>query len=225
MDICTSWTLGPFSLAVTRCWGIAKSAAPESWWDHFGPDLLGAVAAGLASLGVALLVLRRTLVSDREQASRQRTADRALATEQRAHEVELDRKREQMSAFADLTGSLVDLTEFREGVEPEWHQIIARYQRWGLYAAPAEMSFFNAVGRLLAQVNKDVTVATRAFKPDARRKTFELNNGPVAVGLLLKLGRIWHQDESRRAAVLAKLDEKYEKRYTSGPDGTDDEWV
>lgn len=214
MDICSSWTLGPFSLAVTRCWGIAKSAAPESWWDRFGPDLVGAVLAGLASLLVALLVLRKTLDADRRQAA-----------QQRAHETELDRKREQMSAFAELTGALMDVTNFHYETDPELYRIRARYQRWGLYAAPGEMAFFNAVGRLLAQVGSDVTVATGYHKPEMRRKTFELRHGPEAVGLLLKYGRVWHQDESRRADVLAKFDEKYPKRFTTGPDGTEGEWV
>ncbi|QHT54729.1 hypothetical protein GXP71_00510 [Cellulomonas sp. H30R-01] len=175
---------------------------------------VGAILGALASIVVAVFVLRRTLRHDRDQFERQLDEERGRFAEQLERERSLGLEQRRMEAFADF---LAELTEYRmypfnwEVRRDLERRVRMSVQRWAMFVAPPDVAFLSRVERSAEAV---IRSAQDHLHEQAERGGWFDDDGeeiePTAVGDgvttgyvdgIVSWGRTWHVDPERRAAA------------------------
>lgn len=185
---------------------LAADVAFDGW--------VGAVLGALASIAVAVFVLRRTLRHDREQFETQLSEERIRFSEELERERSLGLEQRRMEAFADY---LAELTEYR--MYPyDWkdrrdleRRLRMAVQRWGMFVAVSDAAFLGSVERSAEAV---IRSADRHLRQQEELGGWFDEEGepiePTAVGDgqttgyvdgIALWGRAWHADPDGRNAA------------------------
>ncbi|TKR27155.1 hypothetical protein FA014_02010 [Cellulomonas hominis] len=169
------------------------------FWEVSLGGWLGAVFGSLASIGVAVFVLRRTLRHEREQSAEQREAERRLGVWQ--HQLEL---------FGEVTARAMTLSLIptdRDRLIAVTDDFTSAVHRWRMYTDDSHGSFPHDVEILALHLVRGAWRAQEEERADARltartpreRVYVEALSGFAAE--LTSSGRVWHQDSAKRSAV------------------------
>ncbi|MBO3090020.1 hypothetical protein [Cellulomonas dongxiuzhuiae] len=201
---------------------LAADVAFDGW--------VGAVLGALASIAVAVFVLRRTLRHDRDQFDAQLSEERTRFAEELERERSLGLEQRRMEAFADY---LAELTEYR--MYPyDWstrrdleRRVRMAVQRWAMFVSPSDAAFLASVERsaesVIRSANQNLELrevqggwydeAGEEIEPTAvgdRRTTGYVN------GIAL-WGRAWHVDPDGRDAAEQWFQSEFPEEKTTGP--------
>ncbi|MFD6030489.1 hypothetical protein ACFWE5_07220 [Cellulosimicrobium funkei] len=211
----------PFVIPERECWSITSPATPGM--DIWGPEILGAVLAGVLSFAVALYVLVRTLRHERDQAASQADESRSQFADQQQGEREMFAEQQrlareqfeaqvaeqrrlaqwqlQTAAYAEYSSVLLELGRAPEPVAGQQLVLdLVQYSaKWSMYLAKEDMEFAILVGRAQDVVRKLYEDSAHRYPGTAgldnlrRKQYFDRQGGGAIANALLFEGSSWHR--------------------------------
>lgn len=186
-----------------------------SFWDaatNWGTALdgwVGAVVGAVASFGVAVWVLYRTLKHEREQFREQMEQGRDQFIEQLEKERDLVIEQRRMEAFGDFVAAMNEYLSF--STDPDELRTIQRstdaaLQRWMLYVLPEDEALRAAVSERRSAIVERVGERAKRDRLEEALVRTQDDDVRAAVADLAKWGRVWHNSKGERETAALRLE-------------------
>lgn len=187
---------------------------------------VGAVLGALASILIALYVLRSSLKHERSLFKEQLAEEREAFLEQSERDRKLFMEQERIRAFADLAAELMRAEDriLNMTVDDALLPVVSAFHRWTLYIPDLDDEFVRGVNRGIATVRETAMNAVRVTggrADDGRPKDakaaavhFDAHGGGEDVHWIIGRGRMWHQHPERRPELGRTIVERFPRRMS-----------